>query len=81
MPYIKTIPPEKAAGVLKREYNAATQRAGRVWNIVQIMSLNPRTLHSSIRAYISIMKDPSGVTRAQREMLGTIVSQANECFY
>ena len=41
MPYIKQITIDQASGLLKRELEKAVARAGRVWNIVQIMSLNP----------------------------------------
>jgi alkylhydroperoxidase family enzyme len=79
--WIKTVPIEKATGKLKREYDAAIRRAGRVWNIVRAMSLNPETLHASMRLYVATMKEASGLTRAQREMVATVVSQTNGCRY
>lgn len=81
MPYIKTISPEEALGALKREYDAAMQRAGRIWNIVKIMSLNPSTLRASMRMYTQTMKSECGLARAQRELLAVIVSQTNGCHY
>ena len=44
MAYIRTIPPEEATEELKEEYEAAVRRAGRVFNIVRLQSLNPRAL-------------------------------------
>jgi alkylhydroperoxidase family enzyme len=79
--WIKTIPLEQAKGALRREYEAAIQRAGRVWNIVKLMSLNPRTLRASMGVYLSAMHGPSPLTRAQREMLAVVVSKANGCHY
>jgi alkylhydroperoxidase family enzyme len=79
--WIKTISVEQAAGELKREYEAAIQRAGRVWNIVKLMSLNPRTLRASMQVYLSAMHGPSALSRAQREMLAVVVSKANDCHY
>ena len=38
MAWIHVISPAEASGLLKREYEAALQRAGRIWNIVRIMS-------------------------------------------
>jgi alkylhydroperoxidase family enzyme len=39
-------------------------------------------LRSSTRTYIEIMHSPdSGLTRAQREMIATTVSQVNDCHY
>jgi alkylhydroperoxidase family enzyme len=79
--WIETIAVEKAEGVLRREYEAAIERAGRVWNILRLMSLNPRTLHASLEVYLCAMHGPSPLTRAQREMLAVVVSKANDCHY
>lgn len=81
MAWIKTIPPEDAQGVLKQQYDAAIKRAGRIFNIVRIQSLNPRVLEASIGLYKAIMLGPSSLTRAQREMIAVVVSKANDCFY
>jgi alkylhydroperoxidase family enzyme len=81
MPYIRTIPPEDADGSLKRQYDAALQRAGRVYNVVRIQSLDPPVLDASIRLYRTLMLGPSSLERADREMLAVVVSRANDCFY
>lgn len=72
---------ENATGLLKQQYEAALKRAGRIWNIVRIMSQNPRTLETSMNFYGSIMHGASPVTRSQREMLAVVVSAANHCVY
>ncbi len=79
--WIKAISFERATGALRREYDAAIKRAGRVWNIVRAMSLNANTLRASMRLYVATMKEPSGLSRAQREMLAVVVSQTNGCRY
>jgi alkylhydroperoxidase family enzyme len=81
MPWIKQIPISQATGLLKEQYDAAIKRAGRIWHIVQIMSLNPATMRDSIAFYGSIMHKPSPLTRVQREMLATVVSGELKCFY
>jgi uncharacterized peroxidase-related enzyme len=81
MPWIKVIEPEDATGELKREYDAATRRAGKVFNILKVQSLNPDTLRTSMQMYHATMFDRSGLSRAEREMLATVVSWANHCFY
>jgi alkylhydroperoxidase family enzyme len=81
MPWIKQIPLEQATGLLKAEFNKALKRAGRVWHIVHIMSLNPRILRDSIQFYISTMMSESPLSRVQREMLAVVVSVENRCFY
>lgn len=81
MPWIKQIPVDEARGMLKAEFDKAIRRAGRVWNIVHIMSLNPHVLKASMEQYIAIMFAPSPLTRVQRELLATVVSAELECHY
>ncbi|MBM4424965.1 MAG: hypothetical protein FJ030_16540 [Chloroflexi bacterium] len=81
MPYIQQIAIAEATGLLKAQFDAAIKRAGRVWHIVHIMSLNAKVMRDSMAFYITIMKSESPLTRAQREMLATVVSVENECFY
>lgn len=81
MPWIEQVPVEEAEGPLKREFDAALKRAGRVWHIVHIMSLNPRAMRDSIRFYVTIMMGESPLSRVQRELLATVVSAEVDCFY
>jgi alkylhydroperoxidase family enzyme len=81
MAWIKTIGPDGAEGPLREEYEAAVARAGKVFQILQVQSLNPETLHASLSLYRSAMHGPSGLSRMEREFLATVVSQVNHCFY
>ncbi len=81
MPYIKQITIDQASGLVKKELEKAIARAGKVWNIVQIMSLNGRVMKSSMEMYGATMFANSPLTRAQREMLAVVVSKANHCVY
>ncbi len=81
MAWIEMIEPEEASGELKEEYDRAVRRAGKVFNILKVQSLNPRVLHASMEIYLAAMYGPSGLSRVEREMLGTVVSWANDCFY
>ncbi len=81
MPWIRQIPIEEATGLLKQEFDKAVERAGRVWKIVHIMSLNPRVLRDSIAFYGAVMFKRSPLTRVQRELLGTVVSAEVDCRY
>ncbi len=81
MPHIKQITLENASGALKRELEKAVARAGRVWNIVQIMSLNARVMKASMDMYGATMFAKSPLSRQQREMLAVVVSKANHCVY
>jgi alkylhydroperoxidase family enzyme len=52
-----------------------------VFNIVKAMSLRPPVLRSSMGLYREIMFGESALSRQERELLATVVSHANECFY
>ena len=81
MAWIKVINYEDAVGLLKIEYDTAVKRASKLWNIVKVMSLNPNTLQGSMRFYKTTMFGKSPLSRAQREMLATVVSSINNCTY
>lgn len=81
MTWIRTISDDDAEGPLKEQYDAAIRRAGRVYNIVRSMSLNPAAMRDSMALYRSIMFGPSPLPRYLREMIATVVSGCNECFY
>lgn len=42
MPWIHTVPEDEADGLLRREYDAALKRAGKIFHIVSIQSLRPQ---------------------------------------
>lgn len=81
MAFIKIVEPEEATGALKSEYDSALKRAGKVFNILKVQSLNQVSLRASMQLYTATMHAPSGLSRAEREMLATVVSRANDCFY
>ena len=81
MPYIDIVPLKRATGLLKKQYEAALARAGRIWGIVSIMSPNPRAMKVSMDFYKTLMYGPSPLNRGQREMLAVVVSAANHCVY
>ena len=81
MAWIEEIPVEKATGLLKKLYDDAIKRTGRVFNIRRVQSLNPQVLRDGIRFYASVMMGASPLTRVQRELLATVVSKALACRY
>lgn len=82
MAWIRTVDPSEARGLLRRLYDAGIRRAGKIYNIIRIQSLRPKVLRSSTRLYLEVMHSrDSGLSRAQREMIATTVSQLNGCFY
>lgn len=81
MPNIRLVSDEEATGRLKRAFDSAIGRAGKVFNIVRTMSPNPETLDASMLLYQRIMFAPSALSRAEREMVAAAVSRANDCYY
>src|SRR5260221_13293552 len=81
MPYIRTIADEDAEGVLRREFDAALRRAGKVFNVVRIQSLRPKVLRASIALYTALMFEEGALPRWQRELLAGVVSRPNRCPY
>jgi alkylhydroperoxidase family enzyme len=81
MPWIRQVPAGEATGLLREQFDAALARAGRVWNIVRIMSVNPPLLRDSIGFYRTLMFGESPLTRAQRELLATVTSAEVRCRY
>jgi uncharacterized peroxidase-related enzyme len=81
MPNLRLIDVGEATGDLKREYDAALRRAGKVFNIVKAMCLRPAVLRRSMDLYKEIMFGPSELSRAERELLAVVVSRANDCHY
>ena len=81
MAHIDLVPVGEATGRLKEIYDAAIRRAGRVFEIVRTMSPNPPVLEASMGFYVAIMKGPSGLSRKERELLATVTSRVNDCYY
>lgn len=81
MAYIRQVSDEEASGACKRQLDAARERAGRVWNIVRVMTPNPDVLRASMQLYQATMYGPSPLSRRQRELLAVVVSQVNGCTY
>ena len=82
MAWIELTRPPQATGLLRRLYDTALKRAGKVFQILQVQSPRPETLRISTQLYLEVMhSDKSPLSRAQREMIATAVSRANACHY
>ncbi len=81
MAWIRTVPESEATGIVKEEYEAGIERTGRIYNIVKLFSIKPESLKAFINQYEVTMFGPSKLSRAQREMIATVVSQINTCRY
>lgn len=81
MAWIETVAEADAQGPLRGEYERAKRRAGRVFNILKVMSPSPPALEASIALYTTLMHGPSPLSRAQREAIAVVVSKTNRCHY
>lgn len=77
--WIQTWAREEAEGELAEIY--ACFGRGPVAHILRSGSINPPVLRAHYDLYRSIMFGPSPLSRAQREMIATVVSQLNQCHY
>ncbi len=81
MAWIETVPPEEASGGLKRIYDSALKRAGYIAEIIRVGSLNEAALRGYMQMYQAVMFGDSPLSRAQREMIATVVAASADCFY
>ncbi|HHI78986.1 MAG TPA: hypothetical protein ENK02_03330 [Planctomycetes bacterium] len=82
MAWIQTVNDDEAQGRLARIYEAARKRAGRVFGIVRLMSLDPSILQASMQIYQATTTSPKlPLPRWFRELVAVEVSRANDCFY
>ncbi len=81
MAKIKVIQPEEAEGKLKEIYDGLSKSRGKIAEVHKIQSLNPDSIVKHMELYKTIMFKQSPLKRWQREMLGVVVSKANECEY
>jgi alkylhydroperoxidase family enzyme len=81
MTWIRTYAEGEAQGPLRRTYDEAIRRAGRVYGILRAMSPQPAVLDASIGFYLAVMFGKTGLARRQREMLAVVVSRSNKCHY
>ncbi len=81
MAWIRTVSDDEAEGPLAQFYAQARERAGRVFNVVRVQSLNFRSMRAGIALYHETAIAESPLSRALREMIATVVSRANNCHY
>lgn len=81
MSWIEEIDVENAEGRLADIYADLEKKRGKVGNILKVHSLNPDALSGHLDLYMTIMFGKSGLSRAEREAIGVVVSANNDCAY
>ena len=81
MAWIQTIDAQDAQGELADLYQRVGNPDGTVDNVMRIHALNPPSLRAHFDLYVTSMHRPSPLSRADRELVGTLVSALNGCDY
>jgi len=81
MSWIKEIEAGEAQGRLAEIYRELVARRGKVSNILKVHSLNPESMGDHLDLYMTLLFGKSGLSRAEREAIGVVVSAANDCGY
>ena len=81
MAWIEMVPEDEAEGTLAGLYRRYTVPSEGVDHIIKIHSLNPESMRYHYDLYRHLMRGPSGLSKAQREMIAVVVSTANNCHY
>lgn len=80
--WIEVIGDGGAHGLLAELYDEyRSLQTGMVDNVLKIHSLHPETMRDHARLYRTLMHGEGALTRPEREMIGVVVSAANECHY
>ena len=84
MPWIKTVPPKTADGLVRQVYDmrvGPSANRGNISPIHQVQSLNPEALSHWMHLNNTILYGESGLSRAEREMIATVGSAVNSCSF
>ena len=81
MAWINETSVEEADGKLAEVYAALNKKRGKISNILKVHSLNPEAMQNHLDLYMTLMFGKSGLSRAEREAIGVVVSAGNECVY
>jgi hypothetical protein len=96
MTWIKTIPPQLSEGVLRESYTklysmyppeykdavpSLIRPDGGSDSIIESHSLLPEVMLSIFTAHAQLLSPELPLSRRQHEMISTVVSRMNQCFY
>ena len=81
MSWIDEVEVSEADGKLAEMYTALIKQRGKISNILKVHSLNPEAMGNHLDLYMTLMFGKSGLSRAEREAIGVVVSANNDCDY
>jgi len=81
MSWINEIEVSEADGRLAEIYKELVEKRGKISNILKVHSLNPEAMSGHLDLYMTLLFGKSGLSRAEREAIGVVVSAENDCAY
>jgi uncharacterized peroxidase-related enzyme len=81
MSWIDQIEVGDADGRLAEMYEELVEKRGKISNVLKVHSLNPEAMSGHLDLYMTLMFGKSGLSRAEREAIGVVVSAENDCAY
>jgi len=66
---------------LQKYFAVCQEKLGMVPNVLRSYSVNPERLRAFMAMYNELMLGESGLSKLEREMIATVVSSENKCFY
>lgn len=81
MTWVRTVGEAEAQGYVGTLYEGLRKQRGFVPNVVKSTTIRPELTRGVTSLFTTLMFGPSEFTRAQREMVATVVSVANRCRY
>lgn len=81
MTWVRTVEESEAEGHLARLYEGLINQRGWVPNVIKSTTIRPELTQAWMGLFRTLMFGRSELSRAQREMLATVVSVANRCHY
>ena len=65
----------------QKYFDVCEEKLGMVPNVLQAHAFDVEKLDAFSGLYNSLMLDPSGLSKLEREMIAVVVSSVNRCFY
>lgn len=81
MAWVRTVQETQADGYVKGVYEGLVKQRGWIPNIVRSTTIRPELTRAWMGLFTTLLFGPSELARAQREMIATVVSVANRCYY
>jgi uncharacterized peroxidase-related enzyme len=81
VPWIRTVDPEAAGGLLAEAYASQVAKLGRVTELTQLGSLYPELVAERLRLYAVVESAPSSIPDWGRRAIALTVSELNGCLF